>query len=631
MKIMSHLKKRILIVEDENIVALDIKRCLTKRGFEIVKITNNSEDAIKTAMKERPDLILMDIDLKGKINGIQTAKIINKDIELPIVFLTAYSDESSIERAKDINPHGYILKPFNDIELCTAIEVAFSRHNTTREILRRSEEKFQFLVDAVKDYSICLLDSNGNITHWNSGAERICEYTDSEVIGKFYSFLYTSEDRLGGLPERDLDLAKRTGKYETEELRVRKNGTQFWSHTIIRPIYNKTGALTGYSRVTRDITEQRKAQEELKKNEEQLRQLQKMEVVGRISAGIAHDFNNILCVIGLYVHKLMDTASDTKQIDAITKIDCAQKHGAALVAQLLTFSRKKVSNPTIVDINTVVQNLFPMLKVLAGDQISVVTNLSFSPAIVYADQNQVEQIIFNLAINARDSIFQNGTIEIKTKTTDQMVILSISDTGCGMTEEVKSHLFEPFFSTKGAGRGTGLGLATVHEIVKHTGGNISVSSEVGKGSEFKISIPKSSLEVQVEKASKISTASQKTTGTILLTEDQKEVREIITDLLRTSGFKVFAASDGQEALQVMNDSGVVPDLFVTDLSMPRVNGWQLFESQKHNNPKAPFLFLSGFADEDVVKKINLQPNAHFLPKPFNPQTLLNKIDDILGR
>lgn len=628
---MNHIRKRVLIVEDENIVALDIKRCLAKSGFEIVRVVNNGEDAIKVADGYRPDIILMDIELKGKLNGIQTAEIIKKNLDLPVVFLTAYSDEASIERAKTINPYGYILKPFNDIELCTAIDVAFARHHSSREILRRSEEKFQFLVDAVKDYSICLLDSQGNITHWNSGAERISWYSESEVIGKFYSFLYTPEDRLAGCPEKDLEMAKNYGKYETEALRVRKNGSQFWSHTIIRPMYDERGIHSGFSKVTRDITEQSKAQEELRKNEEQLRHLQKMEVIGRISASIAHDFNNILCVIGLYLHKLMDTTTDPQQLDSITKIECAQKHGAALVAQLLSFSRKKVLDPVVIDLNNIIQKLFPMIRVLVGDQISVIINLSFSPAIVYADENQIEQIVLNLAINARDAIFQNGTIVIKTEITDQMVVLSICDTGCGMTEEVKSHLFEPFFTTKGAGRGTGLGLATVYEIAKRSGGNIEVSSQVGKGSEFRISIPKTHLEVVIDKPHKMPSINKKFTGTILLTEDQKDVREVLTDLLISSGFKVFAAGDGHEALKVMSDSGIVPDLFVTDLSMPRINGWQLFETQRQNNPKAPFLFLSGFADEEIVEKIKIQPNAHFLPKPFNPQTLLNKIDDILSR
>jgi two-component system cell cycle sensor histidine kinase/response regulator CckA len=386
--------------------------------------------------------------------------------------------------------------------------------------------------------------------------------------------------------------------------------------------------------VSRDVTERRRMEERLVESE-------KLEAIGRLAGGVAHDFNNLLTVISGYAEVLRD---DVGERDSLTQIERAAEQASSLTRQLLAFSRRQVLNPEPVDVNEIVLQMQSMLERIIGDDVRVAISLAPGIASVEADRAQIERIVLNLAANARDAMPHGGQLTIETALVEldddyeathgdvepgPHVLLAMSDTGTGMSEQVRRHLFEPFFTTKGAGEGTGLGLATVFGVVKQSGGAIYVYSEEGRGTTFKIYLPVAGAEPRTNGAAPAEPPARRGTETIVVVEDDESVRELVRLMLRGRGYDVLAAPDGESAARLCAEHPGGVDLLLTDVVMPELNGRVLAERLGALFPSLRVLFMSGYSDEAVVRHGMLRPNTAFLEKPFSEAALARKVREVL--
>jgi len=515
----------------------------------------------------------------------------------------------------------------------------------------RAETRFQHLVEGVTDYALFMLDPDGTITNWNAGAERIKGYRDTEIIGRHFENFYTAEDRAAGVPARALETAKREGKFEAEGLRVRKDGSTFWASVVINPIYESDGNLLGYAKITRDITERRAAQTALQRAQERLVQAQKMEGIGQLTGGVAHDFNNLLTVIIGNLESaqrhMPSSGADAGHLGrSVGNAMRGAQRAASLTQRLLAFSRRQPLEPKPVDLSRLVSGMSDLLRRALGEQIAVETVLAGSPWRVYVDPNQLEVSILNLAVNARDAMPDGGKLTIETANVyldetyaaaqaemaaGQYVVISITDTGTGMTREVLARAFEPFYTTKDVGHGTGLGLSQVYGFVKQSGGNVRIYSEVGHGTTVKIYLPRLHAKDEPLAVPDVEATAPKSSGdqTILVVEDEEDVRAHTTSILRELGYHVIEAATGAAALHMLRNHADVALLF-TDVGLPGgMNGKQLADAARELRPDLRILFTTGYARDAIVHDGRLDPGLALLPKPFTYAAVASKLSDML--
>ncbi len=396
----------------------------------------------------------------------------------------------------------------------------------------------------------------------------------------------------------------------------------------------------------REMEERRTTEEALRKSEEELRHSQKMEAVGRLAGGVAHDFNNLLTAIIGYAELISTRVSSNtlarQNADLIRK---AGEQAAALTRQLLAFSRKQILQPKVIDLNSLVVEMEKLLRRVIGERFDLQSHPDASIGRVKADPSQIEQVVLNLGVNARDAMPNGGRLVIRTANVHldhgtapwisadlapgDYVLLSVTDTGAGMDEETKSHIFEPFFTTKGPGKGTGLVLATVYGIVRQTGGGISVESEPGKGSIFRIYLPMVREPVDYTKPAFTPVEKADNFETVLVVEDEEIVRDLVCAVLEEQGYNVLCAADGREALKVAGDFDGTIHLLVTDVIMPHMNGPELAAKLSALRPDMKVLYVSGYSDNDIGNHGVLDPQFELLQKPFTPQTLARKIRDVI--
>jgi PAS domain S-box-containing protein len=472
-----------------------------------------------------------------------------------------------------------------------------TERRATEQRSLESETRFRQLVQSVVDYAIFHLDPNGTVSTWNAGAERIKGYRPDEIIGSHFSLFYTEEDRAAGVPQKALDTARRTGKFEAEGWRVRKDGTQFWASVVIDAIWNELGEVVGFAKVTRDITERMEAQRLLRESHEQLAASQKMDAVGQLSGGIAHDFNNLLMIVLGNLETVQRHAREAPHPNMQRAINNAMRgaqRAASLTQRLLAFSRRQALNPKPLDINRFLLGSAEFLNRSLGETIEIETVGAAGLWTVEVDSNQLDIALLNLAINARDAMPSGGklTIEAANAILDreycqsnpevspgQYVMLSVSDTGAGMTKDVLSRAFEPFFTTKELGHGTGLGLSQVYGFVKQSSGHIKIYSEVGQGTTVKIYLPRFFGTNEVNQLVDGDLLGQGEDGeTILIVEDDDDVRAYLTDVVRSLGYGVAATSNGKLALDLLGQAKTRIDLMLTDVVMPGMNGRELANS-----------------------------------------------------
>jgi PAS domain S-box-containing protein len=509
--------------------------------------------------------------------------------------------------------------------------------------LEESERRFRLLVEAVTDYAIFMLDPTGTVVNWNPGARRIKGYEREEIVGQHFSRFYTDEDRQNRIPYEAIKTAAQTGKYEAVGWRVRKDGTRFWASVMINAIRNLQGEVIGFAKVTRDLTEQRAA-------EERLQQSQKMEGIGQLTGGVAHDFNNLLTIIignlealqrhlqegGLDVARLQRSADNAMR---------GARRAESLTQRLLAFSRQQPLEPKSVDVGRLVTGMSDLLRRTLGEKIAVETVLAGGLWRAHADPNQLEVAIVNLAVNARDAMPQGGKLTIETANVHlderyaaaqaevlpgQYVMLAVTDNGVGMASEVKAKAFDPFFTTKDIGQGTGLGLSQVYGFVKQSRGHVKIYSEVGEGTTIKIYLPRfhsESDEAEEEPTRAISRGRK--SETVLVVEDDEDVRNYSSESLRELGYNVLEARNARMALQILESHAEVAVIF-TDIGLPGgMNGRQLVEEARKRHPTLKVLFTTGYARNAIVHDGRLDPGVELLTKPFTQAALGEKLRDII--
>ncbi|MFL5495294.1 MAG: PAS domain S-box protein [Gemmatimonadales bacterium] len=512
------------------------------------------------------------------------------------------------------------------------------------EAVRAARDHLKALVDA-SPLPIVGVDSAGVVLSWNQAAEDIFGWTADEVIG--HRLINIPPDKQSEF--EDL-LAGVLGEhpctsYETQ--RLRKDGSRIDVSISTAALHDARGRPIGSVAIYLDVTERKRAEELLQLSQEQLRQAQKMEAVGRLAGGIAHDFNNLLTAILSYSEIALTDLRPGDPVRAdIQQIREAGERAAELTKQLLAFSRRQLFQVRSLSLNDVVIHAERMLQPLMGDDVEIRLGLSQTLAHTRADAGQLEQVLLNLAVNARDAMPSGGTLSLTTASIEvseeaaarwghlvpgSYVTLTVQDTGSGMSPEVQERIFEPFFTTKGAGQGTGLGLSTVYGIVKQTGGHIFVSSEPGGGSTFTIHLPASAPATEPPPAESGGTAVPGTTETVLLVEDEDLVRQLTREILLRNGFRVLEAADGAEALRLVRQYDGQIDLMVTDVVMPRMSGNELVGHARPLRPDMRVLYVSGYSEEAIARHGQLTEGVELLSKPFTPGVLTAKIRQILDR
>jgi two-component system cell cycle sensor histidine kinase/response regulator CckA len=530
----------------------------------------------------------------------------------------------------------------------TNIQDAFGQHigfaNVTRDITERKEAEQRLLL---RDRAIASFNQGVMITDYslpdhpiiyvNDSFVRITGYSRAEVIGKNSRFLQGPKTAPEAV-ERIRQAIAQEQPCLVELINYRKDGKPFWNGLSISPIRDASGRVTHFVGVQTDVSP-------FKLLEQQFQQAQKMEAIGQLAGGVAHDFNNLLTVISGYSELLLGVlpTNDAKR-EAVLAISQAGERAAGLTRQLLFFSHQAVLETKVLDLNAVVKETETLLRRMLGEDILLTAVLAPDLDPVLADSGQIGQVLMNLAVNARDAMPQGGNLTLETSNVEldaayadghlgcspgRYVQLTVSDDGCGIAPEFRDRIFEPFFTTKGPGKGTGLGLATVHAIVKQSGGSINLYSEPGMGTAFKIYLP--AIDAPLSPASDRQRVTKATRGneTILLVEDEDAVRAIALLALQTHGYTVLHSDRGRTALAISQAHEARIDLLVTDVVMPEMSGRELADALRLQHPGIKVLYMSGYTDDAVVRHGILQAEVAFLQKPYTPLSLAKKVREVL--
>ncbi|MCL5883915.1 MAG: response regulator [Deltaproteobacteria bacterium] len=701
----------ILVVEDSPTQAEKLNHLLQKQGYRTRVAKNGGEalsllQELRPSLVITDVLMPMmnGYELCAAIKNQERLR------DIPVILLTSLSDPKDVLEALKCGANNFITKPYDDsyllshiryilastetlksdkLKMGIEISVGGSTHyissdrqqifdfllatydsydRKNRELLRTTEqlrelnehleEKVRERTEAIEEARnryhmlfeqspfgvVIIAPETGRAVEFNETAHRQLGYSRDEFASLTIAD-YEAKEKPKEIEEKireimmggkfDFQTSHRTREGEIRDVLVTAQAIKLLNRTVMHTVYQ-------------DITEKKKAERALEQSTEQLRQSQRIEAVGRLAGGIAHDFNNLLTVITGYCELMMaKIGKGNPLLQDVREISKSADRAAALTRQLLAFSRRQVLQPKVLDINSVVTGIDKMLRRLLGEDISLVTVLDGVGGKVMADPGQIEQVIVNLAVNARDAMPDGGTITIETAANVELddayarthggaspgphVMLAVSDTGCGMDAETLSRVFEPFFTTKEKGKGTGLGLSTVYGIVKQSGGCIYAYSEPGSGTAMKIYLPCVTGDAVREDDERESESGDRLHGseTILLVEDEETLRKLASEILQANGYTVLAAENGEEALRRLHNSPGIPNLLVTDVVMPRMGGRELSDRIKAVYPGTRVLYMSGYTDNAIVHHGVLDPGVSYLQKPFSPKTLARKVREVL--
>ena len=661
---------RVLIADDNNDNLYMLETLLKGNGYE-VSIACDGAEALERLESEGAGLIISDILMPG-MDGFQLCRAVRGDDrfrDLPFVFYTAtYITDKDRDFALGLGANLFILKPADPDEfigiirellagggmvlgepapsLPDAEEEYFKNYSerlkekleTKIDKIHQSERRYRNLFNSIRDVVI-IDDLDRAILDANQPALRdIFGYELEEIRGRSNRILYAEEADFAGVCRELSATGDSTHSRPIEANCQRKDGTIFQGEKSALPLIGDDGTPEGNIVVIKDITAQ-------KKLEEQLRQAQKMESIGTLAGGVAHDFNNILtAIVGFGYVTLMKMGPDDPLRQNIEHMLEGADRAAHLTKDLLVFSRKKVSEKMPVDLNEIVRHVEKFLVRVIGEDIVCSIALHGEPIVVYADTHQLEQVLMNLATNARDALAKGGDLMIGTEQIslgDDFVashgygkpggyaLLTISDTGEGMDEETRKKIFEPFFTTKEVGKGTGLGLAVVYGIVKQHEGFINVYSEPGAGTTFKIYLPVISSDVREEETAYEEETFPQGTETILLAEDDESVRGLVSIVLKQHGYTVIEAVDGTDAVKKFMENRETIQLFISDLIMPKMNGKEAYDEIKAWRPGMKVIFASGYAPDFIRQKLSFESGVTLITKPISPHALIKKVRSVL--
>jgi PAS domain S-box-containing protein len=504
-----------------------------------------------------------------------------------------------------------------------------TERQVAQQTLRETARQFRTLIGGVTDYALFMLDPNGLVVNWNPGAERIKGYSAEEIIGHHFSRFYTDRDRAAGLPARALQTAAQEGRYEAEGWRVRKDGSLFWANAVIDRITDEKGAVIGFAKITRDITERRNAQLALQEAQAQRAQAQKMEALGQLTGGVAHDFNNLLMIVGGHLQSLKRlVADDEKGRRAAEAIELATKRGATLTRQLLTFSRRQTFHPSLTNLSERIEAFRNMLATSLGASARLVTDIPDEIWPVHIDASEFELALVNLALNSRDAMpAKGGVITVSAENVQltpqqtparlqgEFVALSIADDGSGIAPDILPLVFDPFFTTKGPSKGSGLGLSQVYGFAHQSGGTVAITSELGRGTCVTLYLPRANAAPKP--AQNESDVPEKLEGgTALLVEDNPEVAKVTEQMIEQLGYRVQRAGGAREALELA--AGTPFDLVISDIVMAgAMDGVGLARALRQRQPELPVVLVTGFAGSVTETELEFS----VLRKPFEVSDL----------
>jgi two-component system cell cycle sensor histidine kinase/response regulator CckA len=636
---------RVLLVEDSEDDAELVMWALRRGGYDLTSERVQTGPAMAAALDRNTwDVIISDYSMPEFDAPRAFALFQTKGVDIPFIIVSGTVGEDTAVAAMRLGVHDYFLKG-KLTRLVPAIEREL-RDSADRQARRQAESsaaateaKFQRLVEGAPD-AIVIVDRQGRIVLVNSQTERLFGYDRKHLLGKPVEVL---------LPERFRRKHPWHREEHVQDLQVRQvgsgielsglgaNGVEFPIEVCLSPLETEDGVLV--SSTIRDIRKR-------KHLEEQFRQAQKMEAVGQLAGGVAHDFNNVLTVILSYTRLVLaGLKPGDPLVEDVQEVQRAAERAVELTRQLLAFSRKQVLVPRVIDLNAIVVGMEGMLRRL----VTVDIELSLLPpdgaGRVHADPSQIEQVVMNLVVNAGDAMPHGGKVTIETRNVDlgesyaaahdgvvpgPYVMLAVTDSGTGMDPATQARIFEPFFTTKEIGKGTGLGLSMVFGIVKQSAGHLWVESDLGKGTTFKVYLPRTDRTAEpAPSTTDLSTALLRGTETILLVEDDEQVRKVTYTILRRQGYNVLEAQNGGEAFLVCEKHTAKIDLLLTDVVMPRMSGRQLAERLSPMRPLMKVLYMSGYTDDSVIHHGVLDSDVAFLQKPMEPESLLRKVREVL--
>ncbi|TCR87666.1 PAS domain-containing sensor histidine kinase [Rhizobium sp. BK376] len=504
-----------------------------------------------------------------------------------------------------------------------------SERKAAEEVLKRNQEQFRLLVQGVTDYAIYMLDPEGRVSSWNAGAQRIKGYAPDEIIGEHFSRFYTDEDKEKELPRNALETAAREGRFEREGWRVRKDGTRFWASVIIDAIHADDGNLIGFAKITRDVTEKRNAQEALDRAREELFQSQKMEAVGQLTGGIAHDFNNLLtAILGSLEIARKRVAEMPEVLGLIDNAMQGARRGASLTQRLLAFSRKQELKLESVDLQNLVKEMAELLQHSIGPAVEISTVFPLSLPLARTDPNQLGSALLNLVVNARDAMPRGGMITVSARKhvldkgdvpdlpAGEYVCLSVRDEGEGMDAETLEKATTPFFTTKGIGKGTGLGLPMVQGVMAQSGGRLTLKSVRSQGTTAELWMPIADKQKVENPPAEQTSVDPVGPLTVLVVDDDSLVQMNTVLMLEDLGHATMQAQSGKEALEVL-ERGPVPDVLITDHAMPHMTGADLAREVASRYPNVRIVLATGYAELPDGAEVDAQR----LSKPFNQRQL----------
>ena len=626
---------RVLMVEDSEDDALLVLRELRAAGYDLTHERVDTAAALEAALDRHPwDLVIGDYSMPHFSGTAALAMLRQRGLDVPYICVSGTITEELAVAAMKAGAHDYVTKGQLK-RLLPAIEREL-REAQGRATLRATEASFATLVEHAP-VGIYRSSPEGRFLSVNAAVVRMLGYeTAAEVLNlDMARDVYADAAERQRLVERDTYSDRQYDNVEATW--KRRDGRLLTVQLSVRAVRNAAGRVDYYETFVRDVTDQRRLQQ-------QVLQSQKMEAVGRLAGGVAHDFNNLLTVITSYSDLLLeDLAPGDAKRDDLEQVRKAADGAAALTRQLLAFSRQQVVEPRVVSLNTVVEGLQKILRRVIGEDIEVTIALAPDLGSVRADVGQLEQVLMNLVVNARDAMPTGGRLTVETANVEhdpeyardreaaavrRFAMLAVTDTGCGMDEATKARIFEPFFTTKETGKGTGLGLATVYGIVKQAGGFIWVYSEPGQGTSFKIYLP--AVDATAERTTAAATTpAPRGTETVLLVEDAAAVRAVTKQMLERQGYTVLEAPDGEAGLRLAQRHRGVIHLLLTDVVMPRVGGRELAEQLTRLRPDVKVLYASGYTDDSVVRHGILESGTAYLQKPFSPESLARKVRDVL--
>jgi two-component system, cell cycle sensor histidine kinase and response regulator CckA len=640
---------RILIVEDENIVAEDLRTHLGSLGYEVVGVTAYGEKAVTLAETLRPDLVLMDIKLKGSMEGIAAAELIRARCHLPVVYLTAYADDSTLVRACVTEPSGYILKPFEERTLRTAIEMALYKHQAERQ-LKNSERRYAATLSSIGE-GVIAVDDQARVTFLNPMAESLTGWPAAEAQGRPLDDLVRLVRENTRQPVANPLSQVGTGNTSLSRagplLLLCRDGRATPVEDSISPIRDDAGAVTGVVLVFHDISERRRADQEQRLMESRIQRMQQLESLSVLAGGIAHDFNNLLTPIVGYAEMAEDQLPAGSPLrPMIQTIGQSAQHASELIQQLLAYAGKGQFLPQPVNLSSLVQEMTPLLETVVGRRGALILEPAGALPLLNGDLIQVRQVVLNLLINAAEALTDSaGRITVRTGVTrlaraqldaallkDDLaegpyVYLEVIDTGSGMSPDTQLRIFDPFFTTRFTGRG--LGLAAVLGIVRSHRGTIKVTSAPGQGSTFQVFFPCSVKETPPQERPAVAEQPWRGSGTILVVEDEPSILSLAQRILESAGLTVLIASNGRAGVELfrqrMNDIAGV----LLDMTMPRMNGLEAFQELRQLRPDVRVLLMSGYSEEEVSERFAGLGLAGFVSKPFIPRSLLAALRRVL--